>query len=943
MLERAHVQPELAALETLIRERVARLSAFEDERFARPARVERDPATGELTVLAEFITGSRLSDLLEATADAGIVPGVDVALGYLLDSLPALSLLHATGITHGLIDGSRTVLTPDGQVVFLDPVFGSAVERLNYSRQSLWTRFGVASPSGEGTVHFDAAADVAQVALGAVALVLGRNLKPDEYPEALPSLLMEVIEVAQIRGSAAFATGFQRFLQRSLPIPGRRAYASADEAVADVRQLVRRDIGADVCRQAVVDFAVQMDAAFAAAPADSDEVAAADDGSTHQKSTSDSPKVPELDTFLDRFDHSTDIDTATAAAAPPQTPSATSADDELVETELSLDDLDSDAPVAATRPPARKPANETDEIYELPPLDDVLAVKTLLAPTTPPAAPSYRQPEPPAQPPPVREAAQWTDVAAVITTDATALHAIEFARAIEAIGSPEKPVPTPPVEPEPKVWAPAVPVPAPVVEPQAPLLPSAESAAAEAEPEHEHEKDSASSRRRKRQQQKSARARKDKLRSTTAGQKSPPPPPVPEPPRPSSPTGWLVSPQRAAQFEPPVPVPHPIPVPVLAAPPPARPAPVAMPALPSFVPTPVSAVPQPMYPSSAASASAYGTPSVPQPVRPGPLAPPPIQPAPQLTAQVKVKAEPPSGFAPRRSPIAEPAVVHMPDRFGTLGLGRSDSAAGDEPRSFPWKLAAVAVGVAIIAAVVGRTYLPGRTAVTGEPGAPVDSPAAANPAPAPAIEDDSPIPSGRGRLVVVTQPPGIKVLIDRKPVGETPLSLDVTPGRRILTFLTNGGEVIRSVRVPAGRTETVDIPVFSGWVAVFAPIVLSVAADGKNIGTTEDSRLMLPPGKHQLTLSNRELGYTSTQEVEIEPGEVKSVNVDPRGTVNLNAVPWAEVWLDGQKLGDTPLAETPVPLGTREFVFKNPQFGERKVSATIKASANAPVAVDFTK
>ena len=286
----------------------------------------------------------------------------------------------------------------------------------------------------------------------------------------------------------------------------------------------------------------------------------------------------------------------------------------------------------------------------------------------------------------------------------------------------------------------------------------------------------------------------------------------------------------------------------------------------------------------------------------------------------------------------------MPDRFGTLGLGRGDSTVADEPRAFPWKLAAVAVGVAIIAAVIGRTYLPGRTAVSGEPGASVESAAATNTAPPPpVIEDDSPIPAGRGRLVVVTQPPGMKVLLDRKPVGETPLRLDVTPGRRILTFVTTGGEVIRSVRVAAGKTETVDIPVFSGWVAVFAPIVLSVAADGKNIGTTEDSRLMLPPGKHQLTLSNREMGYTSTQEVEIEPGEVTPINVDPRGAVNLNAVPWAEVWLDGQKLGDTPLAATPVPLGLREFVFKNPQFGERKVSATIKANANAPVAVDFTK
>ena len=45
MLERAHMQPELAAFESLIRDRVARLAIFEDERFARPDRVERDAAT----------------------------------------------------------------------------------------------------------------------------------------------------------------------------------------------------------------------------------------------------------------------------------------------------------------------------------------------------------------------------------------------------------------------------------------------------------------------------------------------------------------------------------------------------------------------------------------------------------------------------------------------------------------------------------------------------------------------------------------------------------------------------------------------------------------------------------------------------------------------------------------------------------------------------------
>ncbi len=463
------------------------------------------------------------------------------------------------------------------------------------------------------------------------------------------------------------------------------------------------------------------------------------------------------------------------------------------------------------------------------------------------------------------------------------------------------------------------------------------AAPAETELEAEPDRDSASSRRKKRQQQKSARARKDKLRSTTTDQKAPPAP-VPEPPRPTSPTGWLVSPQRAAQFEAPVPVPRPM----VAPPAPVRPAPVAVPAVPSFVPTPVGPLPQPVYPSSVSASSGYGTPSAHQPAPPGPLAPPPIQLAPQPTAQVKVRAAAPTGFTPRRSAHAESQPVHVPpDRFGTLGL-RGDSAVDEEPQAFPWKLAAVAVAVAVIAIFLGRSYLPGRAAVSGEPGAVAESPSPTT-TPPPTAADDSAIPAGRGRLVVVTQPPGIKVLLDRKAIGETPLRIDVTPGRRMLTFLTSGGEVIRSVRVAAGKTETLDIPVFSGWVAVFAPIVLQVAADGKSIGTTEQNRLMLPPGKHQLTVTNRDLGYTATQEVEIEPGEVKTVNIEPRGTVNLNAIPWAEVWLDGQKLGDTPLAGTAVPLGLREFVFKNPQFPERRVGATIKATANAPVVVDFTK
>jgi len=893
ILERVHVRPELAVFEQLLRQRVTHLATLEDERFALPSAVERDSATGELTVLAEFVTGSRLSELLDASADAAAVPGVDVALGYLLETLPALSILHTgSGVTHGLIDPSRTVVTPEGQVVFLDAAFGSAVERLNLSRFRLWTEFGVTTPTtAPGPVRFDPAGDIAQVALGALMLVLGRNLRTDEYPQALPSLLMEVIEVAHIRGTTGFAGGLQRILQRSLPLPSRRPYTTADEVVVDVRQLVRREIGVDVCRRALIDFVAQMDAALTAAAtvADAPAPAIAHDRSTRPESKGSNLRVPELDEFLDTFNQ---VDSTEVAKPEPVT--SQDSGDAPLEVEISLDHLE---------PIASEPSqlDEVEEVYELPPLDEVMlatddptrlssGVSTFMEPQA--DAPDLSSPD-------VAEVPVAHDIAGEELATF-----VEDAPAASAQPSPQEEVK--------------------VVESES-----------ESEPEPETE---AGSRRRKRHQQKSARARKDKLRSTSAVPKTPPQPVSPaEPPpiRPSSPTGWLVSAQRATVFEPPV-EPHPTP----ALPPPPRPQQV--PAVPSFAPTPVGPLPQPVYSQHSAPTPVFGTPATGHP----PAAPvtAPVQPAAHSPAAVKVKADPPGGFTPPRgSTYVEPPAVHPnADRFGTLSLGGQSQE--EDPRSFPWKLAAVAVAVAAIAIVVGRSYLPGRPAVAGEPGAQVQTPAS-TPSLAPAPEDtaEGAIPTGKGRLSIQTQPAGIKVLLDRKPIGETPLKVDVPAGRRVLTFITSGGEVLHSVRVVAGKTTALDVPVFSGWVAVFAPIVLDIAEAGHSLGTTEQSRLMLPPGRHELTLSNVELGYSAVQIVDIEPGTVKSITVEPKGTADVNAVPWAEVWLDGQKLGETPLARIEVPLGLREFVFKHPQYGERRVSATIRADAPSPITVDFTK
>ena len=63
----------------------------------------------------------------------------------------------------------------------------------------------------------------------------------------------------------------------------------------------------------------------------------------------------------------------------------------------------------------------------------------------------------------------------------------------------------------------------------------------------------------------------------------------------------------------------------------------------------------------------------------------------------------------------------------------------------------------------------------------------------------------------------------------------------------------------------------------------------------------------------------------------------------LNAIPWAEVWIDGEKVGDTPIGNLPVAIGPHEIVFRHPDLGEQKHAATVTLNATARLSVDLRK
>jgi hypothetical protein len=925
MLERLVVRPELAAFEPALRDRLERLAATDDERVARPRAIVRE-SDGGLIVVSEFVPGSRLADLIDAAVQRGAIPGVDVAFGYLLDALPALCGLHAgAGFSHGAISAGRVVITPAGQVVLLDAVFGSALQCLNFGRRRLWDELDIATRPGAGPVRFDAGADIAQVALTALMLVIGRPVQADEYPDRLASLLVEVLDVAMIRGTADFAAGLQTFLQRALPLPSSRPYTSADEALFDLRELAD-ELGPDVCRRALVDFIEQMEG-VGHADVDGDEEGGAADG----------------------------WDTA-----------APSADDLAEELDLAVDEDDEmfEMEVQAADPDDLEPA-----IYDLssPELtDDLLPfVPTIQAPPPAPMIVEVPRVEPEPQAAPGEHAATPPDAGAADTLPLPPETAVAPVAEVDAVAL-DAPAPadyreaTREDEPEPEVAQareeerkPAV-VQAPdeesepaVVEAgeeksEPAVVPAREEAGKPDADEAPDEKVSAGSRRRKRNR--SVKSRKDKLRSAaapapalvaTAPVVAPPAPaatPTPPPPKPvaSSPS-WLVSPERAASFEPPVPE--------------AFPPPPIAPAAPQ--PAPFAASPPTPGTSPFASPPAVRPPAQPMPAT-APLDQQPLWTPPPLPNPASSAAAAPQAPAVRSTPALKLKTEIKPKKTArtpsVADIYAPPPPVAEAPRrSFPWKGVAVAAALAI-ATAAGWPYLsrlPGAAKIASAAKAlPSAQPAAASPVAAGA----APSRPGTGRMEIETQPSGARVLLDGKPAGDTPLSIEsVSPGRHTLTFESSAGTIRRTVRVESGKTLTVDVPIYSGWVGIFAPIVLDVSADGKSIGTTDEPRLMLPPGRHDLELTNKALGYSVVHTVDIEPGEVRSVTLDPQGVVNVNATPWAEVWIDGRKAGDTPIANLKLRLGVREILFKHPEFGERRVTVTVKADAPGAVTIDMSR
>jgi len=209
-----------------------------------------------------------------------------------------------------------------------------------------------------------------------------------------------------------------------------------------------------------------------------------------------------------------------------------------------------------------------------------------------------------------------------------------------------------------------------------------------------------------------------------------------------------------------------------------------------------------------------------------------------------------------------------------------------------------------------------------------------------------------GQLHVRTDPAGARVSVDGVSRGVSPLTIrGLSPGEHAVVLENDLGSVKQTVTIESGTTASLVVPLaapegapVSGWITVTAPAPVEVYEKKRLIGTSQSDRLMVSTGAHEVEIVNDTLGYRVLRTVQVLPGKVATIKVDfPKTSIDINAVPWADVWIDGDKVGETPMGNFPITIGTHDILFRNPDLGDERRTVTVTLRSPARLSVDLRK
>jgi PEGA domain len=210
-----------------------------------------------------------------------------------------------------------------------------------------------------------------------------------------------------------------------------------------------------------------------------------------------------------------------------------------------------------------------------------------------------------------------------------------------------------------------------------------------------------------------------------------------------------------------------------------------------------------------------------------------------------------------------------------------------------------------------------------------------------------------GQLQVRTEPNGALVTVDGISRGKSPIVIDaLQPGEHTVTLQSDLSNVKQVVTIEAGQTASLVVPLgaategapVSGWISISAPVELQLFENKKLLGTSQADRIMVSAGRHEIEIVNDTVGYQVVRTVQVSPGRLSAISLNwPNGNISVNAQPWADVYIDDKRIGETPIGNFSLPIGPHEVMFRHPDLGEQRQAVTVSLKSPVRLSVDMRK
>ena len=210
-----------------------------------------------------------------------------------------------------------------------------------------------------------------------------------------------------------------------------------------------------------------------------------------------------------------------------------------------------------------------------------------------------------------------------------------------------------------------------------------------------------------------------------------------------------------------------------------------------------------------------------------------------------------------------------------------------------------------------------------------------------------------GQLNVRSETAGAAVTVDGVRRGTAPMIVtDLTPGDHVVELDGNTGLVKQNVTIESGVQAALVVPMgrCRGRASIgmtarrdFPSRAADLVRPSASSGRVSASESCCPWDAMMSSSSTRRSGFR-VRSVQIVAGRSSSVKVDmPNGTIALNAVPWADVWLDGERIGETPIGNYAVPIGVHDLVLRHPELGEQHHKLTVSLKGVTRLSADLRK